>query len=140
MRLKDSRLTSDKYVKLKNKIYRIILSDREHPELDKIPRLYQALSDCKIESVMEIVNDTIEFPYDKELFELLEKNTTMARHDFEKTASNLLGIDSNLVASKLNEYIFYDYGRLLSENQLDNDMINSLSNIYLAEKRGNNQK
>ncbi len=140
MRLRDSRLTYDKYAKLKNKIYKIILSDREHPECEKIPRLYKVLEECGIPSVLEVLDDTVNFPYDKELFELFKNNTTMTRHDFEKTASNLLGISSELVASKLNEYIFYDFGRLLKENQIDNEIVNSLSNIYLEEIKGNNQK
>ena len=84
MRIKASELTSAKYAELKNKIYKIYLMNIENPEDDKISRLYAELGkvamrrkelpmfkerDEMMESVMEIVDDTLAFPYDNELIE-----------------------------------------------------------------------
>ncbi len=140
MYARDSRLTPDKYALLKTKIYKIYLSDIEEPGKNKISRLYTVLEDCGIPCVMEILDDTIEFPYDKELADFFNRNRKMTAHDLISTASNLYGIDDKLVISKLREYLYYDFIKLLDENKIDQDAVNELSELYLDKNKEKNQK
>ena len=140
MKSRDSRLTPEKYAELKNMIYERYLSDIEHPERDEIPKLYKELENCGIPAVLEVLGDTIEYPFDKELSEFFNRNKKMKAHDFVLTASNLYGIGEDLVVSKIREYLYYDYSKLLRENMINQDLVLQLSELYLNKNQGKNQK
>ena len=135
MKAKDKVLNIKKYATLKNKIYTIYINDIENPEDDKIKKLYDAIEPFNIPSVKEIVDDTIEFPYDKELASFLHRNQNMKINDFILTASNLFGIDTELVVSKIREYLSYNYIDLLDKGLIDNEKVNKISNLYLERNK-----
>ena len=135
MKVKDRRLDSFKYAELKNNIYKIYLSDIENPEGNKIEKLFSSIERFNCESLNEIVGDTIEFPYDKELFDFYKRNSSMKVNDFIMTASNIFGIDTELVASKIREYLAYDFNKLLSDGLINSDYVNQISNLYLKQNK-----
>ena len=135
MKVKDNRLDSKKYATLKSKIYKIYLDDLKHPEENKIERLYASIEPYNIPSVKEIVDDTLEFPYDKDLFDFFKRNETMKLNDFILTTSNLFGIDTELVVSKIREYTSYDYHKLLDEGKINKEYVYEISKLYLERNK-----
>ena len=137
MKMRDKRLDTEKYCTLKNKLYRVYVKDLENPNDKYIERMYEAIAPyaAEIPSVGEIVDDTIEFPYDKELSDFFYRNRYMKLNDLVLTASNLFGIDSTLVLSKINEYTLYGYHELLYGDVFDKTAISKLSNIYLERNK-----
>ena len=135
MKVKDKRLNSEKYAKLKSKVYKIYLDDVKNPDGNKIERLYNEIEKYNIPSVKEIVDDTIEFPYDKDLFDFFKRNETMKLNDFILTTSNLFGIDTELVVSKIREYTSYDYHKLLDEGKINKEYVDEISKLYLERNK-----
>lgn len=141
MKSRDARLTTENYVTLKNKLYRVYVSDLEKPEDKKIERMYKAIAPYMEEMpvVKEIVNDTIEFPYDRELSDFFYRNKNMKLNDLVLTASNLFDIDTNLVISKMNEYTLYEYHNLLYGDIFDSVSIGKITSYYRVQNREKNK-
>ena len=137
MKTRDARLTTENYVTLKNKLYRVYVSDLEKPEDKKIERMYKAIAPYMEEMpvVKEIVNDTIEFPYDRELSDFFYRNKNMKLNDLVLTASNLFDIDTDLVISKMNEYTLYEYHNLLCGDIFDTVAIGKITRHYREQNK-----
>ena len=139
MKVKDARIDSTKYAMIKNKVYRIYINDVLYPEDNKIAKLYDAIEKYDIPAFHEIVDDTIEFPYDKELYAFYKRNLSMKIHDFILTASNIFGIDSELVVSKIREYNAYDFDELVKDGLIDSKYVDTISNMYIERNKEKNK-
>ena len=131
MKKKDSRLTKEKYAQLKNRIYKIYLSDIEHPEENKIEKMFAAIAKFNNETLNEIVADTVEFPFDKELFAFYKRNLSMSLDDFVVTMSNLFGITQELAVSKIREYMSYNFENLENAGLIDKEYVDGISALYV---------
>ena len=139
MKKKDAKLTEAKYAELKNRVYKIYLYDLYHPEENKIQDLFVAASKLNNESVNEIVGDTIEFPYDKELYDFYNANKSLNVNDLILKISEKFGIDNELIISKIREYTFYRFDKLLDDNLLNKDYVSEISRLYMTRNEEKNK-
>ena len=140
MKLVDTIITDTEYAQLKNGMYSVYLQDIKENSDSKRKELINEIAEIGSSTLNEFASDTINFPFDKELFEFYKKNGHMKINDFVITASNLFNISVELVASKIREYVRYDFNKLYSDGLINKELVGELSELYIAEKKEKNKQ
>ena len=133
------KLSLREYSKLKEHIYNICVYDIDFPE-KKMLENYQTSIHKKYNNAIydKIIDDTIQFPYDLELFNFI--NEKKASPETLMEAVNKFGISYELLQSKMKEYVIYQFHTCLEQGLIDYNIIFKLSKHYLTLSEEKNNK
>lgn len=118
-----------KYSELKNDIYRIYLEEVQSPTGNINDRFMAAINKAGKEFI-NIAEDTIKFPFDKELYDFYKSNLNLNLNDFVTNMSTTFDLSIELTTSKIKEYVNYDFNKLVSTGKIKKDLVDGMTSIY----------
>ena len=126
-------ITKGVYAVFKEYAYRVYLLGKEKNDSGIIDRykefVHNKYNDPRFDKILE---NTMSFPYDKELFDYL-KVRKLGPDDLEN-AMNLFDISYELLVDKINEFVTYSYSKAIDKGLISRKYVFELSNVYMDEK------
>ena len=135
------KLKTKEYALLKEYAYEMCLKDIANPNSNNMDKFGDAIhKEFNSNQIDKIYKNTVEFPYDYELFiylrnkQLNAATLALAEEDF--------GISEELLLAKIKEYVEYNFSSVLDKKMINEQYIYNLSVYYfnyVKNKEKNNK-
>lgn len=131
--MKTVGLNKDQYAKLKNLSYYVYLLDHSTTYYQKAQRIMkEELEKYDNNEMKTVVYNTLLFPFDVELYNLLMGGNGKISEKDIQVAADKFDIPVDVVKQKLNEYLGYGFINLVGEGKIEYDVTLKLSKLLLT--------